>query len=101
MLSLVHRARGFRWVCAIALFSFAALGNGLARAETLNDFPCKGCFLHVPDRDAGAGPRPLLVALHGDNGGTHIKKLFRAWTRACDEAGVLLVAPRCPVDEGC
>jgi MYXO-CTERM domain-containing protein len=71
-----------------------------ARADSLEDWPCKGCFTHVPDgAGASPGPRPLLVALHGDGGGA--KKLFQSWKAASDAAGVILMAPRCPVSAGC
>jgi predicted esterase len=71
-----------------------------ARADSVEDWPCKGCFTQAPALEgSAAGPRPLLVALHGDGGGA--KKLFQSWKAACDAAGVILVAPRCPVDAGC
>ena len=69
-----------------------------AHATPPPDFPCAGCVVDVPSH-LPAGPRPLLVALHGDGGG--VSKLERAWKAACDEAGVILLAPRCPRELGC
>lgn len=62
------------------------------------EWPCRGCVVHVPARPADAS-RPLLVALHGDGGA--VRPLARALQAACDEAGVILLAPRCPIELGC
>lgn len=62
------------------------------------DWPCPGCVVHVPAR-LPEGPRPLLVALHGDGGA--VRPLVRAWQAACDAEGVILLAPRCPRATGC
>lgn len=62
------------------------------------DFPCKGCIVHVSSR-APTGPRPLLVALHGDGG--LLMPIVRAWRAACDEADTILLVPRCPRELGC
>jgi predicted esterase len=70
-----------------------------AVAEVLDGVPCAGCVTVVPDRAPDAGPLPLLVALHGDGGG--VRPLVRAWRRAAEKAGVILLAPRCPRDLGC
>jgi predicted esterase len=70
----------------------------LASAAATTDWPCPGCIVRVPPR-LPDGPRPLLVALHGDGGG--VRPLVRAWQAACDEAGVILLAPRCPRELGC
>jgi MYXO-CTERM domain-containing protein len=83
-----------------ALVLAATLAAPPARADDLENWPCKGCFTHVPNRTGESRPeRPLLVALHGDGGGA--SKLFQAWKAACDAAGVILMAPRCPTDVGC
>lgn len=83
--------------------TLAALATTLAipspaNAQAQADFPCPGCILHVPT-SAASGPRPLLVALHGDGGA--MLPLVRAWRDACDAAGVILLAPRCPRELGC
>lgn len=90
-----------------AAAAIAATPASVASAQpggTLEGWPCKGCLTRAgAGRDAGApgdaGSRPLLVVLHGDGG--EVGKLFRAWRQACDDAGVILFAPRCPADEGC
>ena len=83
-----------------------------AAAEVLEGWPCPGCVTVVPP-DApevapetrseagspGSGPRPLLIALHGDGGG--VRALVRAWRAAAAAAGVVLLAPRCPRELGC
>ena len=87
-----------------SLSLLAALGAALAAAApsasaaTLSNFPCKDCVTEVP-ADLDGGPRPLLIALHGDGGG--VSKLFQAWKGASQAAGVILTALRCPVDLGC
>jgi predicted esterase len=69
----------------------------LARAEP--EAPvCKDCRLILPPGEA-RGPRPLLVALHGDGGG--VGKIVRAFEKASAEAGVILFAPRCPIEKKC
>lgn len=82
----------------LAILSSILLVATPSLAETLDNWPCPGCFTQVPAKGAES-PRPLLLVLHGDGGG--IGKVLRAWRRAADEAGVLLLAPRCPVALGC
>jgi predicted esterase len=82
---------------AAAIAALALLARP-ASAETLEGWPCAGCITVVPSRAAGR-PAPLLVALHGDGGG--VKPLVRAWQAACEDAGVILLAPRCPREAGC
>lgn len=90
---------------ALGAASSIALGATTARAEpageatgkNLDGWPCKGCVTFAPTSDGSA--RPLLIALHGDDGGTG--KLFRALRPACEQARVYLVSLRCPVDLGC
>lgn len=75
--------------------------------ETIDGWPCKGCVAFAPGGDAGSGssssssstPRPLLLALHGDDAGT--VKLFRALRPACEAERVILISLRCPTDLGC
>jgi MYXO-CTERM domain-containing protein len=45
------------------------------------------------------GPRPLVVALHGDGGA--VRPLVRALEAASDDVGAILLAPRCPRELGC
>ncbi len=86
---------------ALAATTLLVLSAASARAEpageSIEGWPCKGCVTFAPPRDGSA--RPLLIALHGDDGGTG--KLFRALRPACDQERVILVALRCPVDRGC
>ncbi len=101
---------------ALALLSLLPLLPArVASAEVLDGWPCAGCITVTPTAahpqpgagpdatDAGpppdAGPRPLLVALHGDGGG--VRPLVRAWKAAADAAGTILLAPRCPRELGC
>jgi MYXO-CTERM domain-containing protein len=70
-----------------------------AAAEVLTGWPCADCVTVVPGEPGATTPAPLLVALHGDGGG--VRPLVRAWKRACAEAGVILLAPRCPRALGC
>lgn len=69
-----------------------------AAAPPPGDWPCPGCVVHVPE-PLPDGPRPLLVALHGDGGA--VRPLVRAFQGATDAAGVILLAPRCPRSMGC
>ncbi|MFT3773174.1 MAG: PHB depolymerase family esterase [Minicystis sp.] len=86
-------------LAAFVVFSAPGLAPAApGSAQTTLDWPCPGCVVHVPAR-LPEGPRPLLVALHGDGGA--MRPLVRAWQAACDEAGVILLAPRCPRETGC
>ncbi len=70
-------------------------GSGGPRGET-DDAPCAGCVTVTPD---DAGPWPLLVTFHGDEGDpSYIHGAFREVAPA---AGFLLVSLRCPRDRGC
>lgn len=91
-----HNAGDMR--CAAAFAALVLLAARPAAAETLEGWPCPGCFTEVPAA-ADGGARPLLVALHGDGGAAG--RIFRAWKRACAATGVILVAPRCPREAGC
>lgn len=86
---------------ALVAASLALLGAATVRAdpasETLEGWPCKGCVTFAPAGDAA--PRPLLIALHGDDAGT--AKLFRALRPACEQERVILVSLRCPTELGC
>jgi predicted esterase len=81
-----------------ATLALLLLSASRAVAAPLEDTPCKGCFT-IPS--ATAGPRPLLVVLHGDNGQFHLRKLVRGFEKACGERGVVCVFPRCPVELRC
>ncbi|MEP7121292.1 MAG: PHB depolymerase family esterase [Byssovorax sp.] len=90
-------------IVALGAASSIALAATTARAEPagpaieVEGWPCKGCVTFAPTRDGSA--RPLLIALHGDDGGTG--KLFRALRPACERERVILVSLRCPVELGC
>jgi predicted esterase len=81
--------------------SAALLVATTAQAEPVSapieGWPCKGCVTFAPAE--GGSPRPLLIALHGDDAGTG--KLFRALRPACEQAKVVLVSLRCPTELGC
>lgn len=66
-----------------------------ARADE-RDFPCDGCLV-VGER--GGGPRPLLVVLHGDEGGP--SRVASVWTAIAKRRGVVALFPKCPREEGC
>jgi predicted esterase len=73
-----------------------------AFGQVLEGWPCTGCITIAPGLDdggAGSGPRPLLVALHGDGGS--VRAVVRAWKSAAAREGVILLAPECPRDLGC
>ena len=86
---------------ALVAASLALLAAATARAdpsrETIDGWPCKGCVTFAPVGDTA--PRPLLIALHGDDAGT--AKLFRALRPACEQERVHLVSLRCPTELGC
>lgn len=98
---------------AAALVALALVPARTAAAAVLEDWPCPGCVTVTPPSDGGTpvdarepgsaaeppAPFPLLVALHGDGGG--VRQLVRAWKQAAADAGVLLLAPRCPQELGC
>jgi predicted esterase len=86
---------------ALVAASLTLLAAASARAdpagEVIEGWPCKGCMTFTPT--GGSAPRPLLIALHGDDGGT--AKLFRALRPACEQERVHLVSLRCPTELGC
>jgi poly(3-hydroxybutyrate) depolymerase len=86
---------------AVVAASLVGLAASTAAAdpagEVLEGWPCKGCTTYAPTSDGSA--RPLLLALHGDDGGTG--KLFRALRPASEQERVILISLRCPVDLGC
>jgi poly(3-hydroxybutyrate) depolymerase len=90
-----------RLIPALGAASLALLAAATARAEPshemLEGWPCKGCVTSAPVGDTT--PRPLLIALHGDDAGAG--KLFRALRPACEQDGVILVSLRCPTELGC
>lgn len=71
--------------------------------ELRNDWPCPGCSTVVPAPATQPGPRPLLVALHGDANGDPAAagKVLRALRPASEKAGVILLVLRCPIEKGC
>ena len=80
--------------CAAAALAVSAMGTA-ARADELN-FPCDGCVvLGAVD----GPPRPLLVVLHGDEGGP--SRVVAAWRDTASKMGMTLFAPRCPRELGC
>jgi predicted esterase len=86
---------------AAALAALVLLPARSASAEVLDAWPCAGCITVTPPHaDAGPpGPRPLLVALHGDGG--LVRPLVRAFRAATAASGVILLAPQCPGAMGC
>lgn len=61
------------------------------------DVACAGCLLQVPAADAG--PRPLLLALHGDS--HDAGEMLGAWQAVAEAHDLILFAPTCPKDRGC
>lgn len=94
----MHNPAPMRVAVALALALALTARAAHAGAAPEPPWPCRDCVVHVPKK-VPEGPRPLLVALHGDGGA--VRPLVRAWQAACDRAGVILLAPRCPVDRGC
>jgi predicted esterase len=86
---------------ALGAASSIVLASTTARSEpageAIEGWPCKGCVTFAPTSDGS--PRPILIALHGDDGGTG--KLFRALRPACEHERVYLISLRCPVELGC
>lgn len=60
------------------------------------DFPCEGCVV-VGER--GVAAKPLLVVLHGDEGGP--SRVAALWTAVAKKRGVVALFPNCPRKEGC
>ncbi len=73
-----------------------ALGWSMAALADEVDFPCAGC---VVMGEANAQPRPLLVLLHGDEGGP--SRIVAAWRDVAAKRGMVLFAPTCPRALGC
>jgi poly(3-hydroxybutyrate) depolymerase len=63
------------------------------------DFPCAGCITALPDATPSTTPAPLLVVLHGDGGAP--ASMLAVWEKAALARGVVVFAPKCPVDDGC
>jgi predicted esterase len=70
--------------------------GGLSDPSVATAQECDGCLVLLP-RDPR--PAPLLVVLHGDEGGP--SKVFATWKPIAEEKGAALFAPRCPVAQGC
>jgi poly(3-hydroxybutyrate) depolymerase len=68
-----------------------------ATATVRADFPCPGCVTIVPA--GAAADAPLLVVLHGDDGGA--AATVEDWRDAAAAAGAILLAPECPRAAGC
>jgi hypothetical protein len=49
--------------------------------------------------EPGKAPAPLVVVLHGDEGGP--SRIVGAWATAARKAGAIVFGPKCPKDEGC
>ncbi len=77
-----------RWIVFLALF----LMSHEAMAEPL----CDGCQLFGADQGKG---RPLIVALHGDEGSP--RKAAPLWKSAVMSHEVVVFAPKCPTSKGC
>ncbi len=60
---------------------------------------CEGCRVQPPPPEAGPGPWPLVVALHGDGGSP--RQMVELLRGPAGQQGVLLFAPRCPKAAGC
>ncbi len=90
-----------RSIPVLVAATLGLLGASSARAEprgeSIEGWPCKGCVTFAPPSDGSR--RPLLIALHGDDGGTG--KLFHALLPASEQERVILISLRCPVDLGC
>jgi MYXO-CTERM domain-containing protein len=87
---------------ALSTALFLAGTAGAVPSAPLENWPCPGCLLAAPAESgasAPAAPRPLLVALHGDDAA--VRRVFRAFRKASEDAGVLLLSLRCPKEQGC
>jgi hypothetical protein len=82
---------------ALVAATVAAVGTPAptVRADE-RDFPCEGCVV-VGER--GGAPKPLLVVLHGDEGGP--SRVASVWTSLAKTRGVVAFFPNCPRKEGC
>jgi poly(3-hydroxybutyrate) depolymerase len=58
--------------------------------------PCAGCLASLP---ASAEAAPLLVLLHGDF--EPASRIYAKWRGWAEERGIAVLAPACPVSEGC
>jgi poly(3-hydroxybutyrate) depolymerase len=83
---------------AVTLAAAVVVGPSPARAgRTIRDWPCAGCIVQVPSGHA-VRRRPLLVALHGDEGDPQLTAAV--WGPVAAALGVVLFAPHCPVASG-
>ncbi len=87
------RTRNCRLWRAVAIAG-VALERGASADEV--GFPCPECVVIA---EANAPPRPLVVLLHGDEGGP--SRIVGAWRDVAKKKGLVLFAPRCPRALGC
>jgi predicted esterase len=80
--------------CTSATDSDCAGGSVIVR----NDWPCPGCITQIPSSYNGS-PTPVVIAFHGDEATATI--MFGFMQQAAQNAGYILVAPKCPADQGC
>lgn len=69
------------------------------KATVLENWPCAGCVVVLPNNYRPGQPTPILVALHGDEGVSSL--IADAWAPVTTKKNVILFAPQCPTDEGC
>lgn len=90
--------RGTALVLATLVAAAATEVPSAGAARVIHDWPCAGCIVEVPT--ATGGKRlPLLVALHGDEGDPALTA--SVWGPVAAALHVVLLAPHCPVSEGC
>lgn len=85
----------------LAVASIASLAASVvseARADE-RDFPCDGCVVVGERAEKTSAPSPLLVVLHGDEGGP--SRVQTVWSTIAKKKGVVALFPTCPRAEGC
>jgi poly(3-hydroxybutyrate) depolymerase len=92
--TVAHRVAAAGIVVASSLASL--LASGAAAAAPLRDKPCAGCIASLP---ASPDAAPLIVVLHGD--GETPQDVFGSWEKHAAPRGIAVLAPACPVKEGC